>query len=121
MFQYISCCYLSRKLYPDTPAVFVFQYISYCYLSVILKRKHRQEISFNTSHVVIYPGIERKHGIVSERFNTSHVVIYRTSAFFASFVASFQYISCCYLSSHSLAQQKDFFKFQYISCCYLSL
>ena len=77
MFQYISCCYLSRKLYPDTPAVFVFQYISYCYLSVILKRKHRQEISFNTSHVVIY----RK---------TDQVVPLR---------AEFQYISCCYLSN----------------------
>ena len=98
MFQYISCCYLSRKLYPDTPAVFVFQYISYCYLSVILKRKHRQEISFNTSHVVIY----RK---------TDQVVPLR---------AEFQYISCCYLSWHRAQAWNSQWTFQYISCCYLS-
>ena len=32
----------------------------------------------------------------------------------------FQYISCCYLSLSSDADNADSFKFQYISCCYLS-
>ena len=66
---------------------------------VILKRKHRPEISFNTSHVVIYPFPCFILSIWYLCFNTSHVVIYQNSrlpAFRAS--SKFQYISCCYLS-----------------------
>ena len=37
-------------------------------------------ISFNTSHVVVYPSAKTGGGMVLECFNTSHVVVYPASA-----------------------------------------
>ena len=54
-------------------------------------------------------------------FNTSHVVVYPEQEIFVNMVdGSFQYISCCSLSSLHVARNIYWFMFQYISCCSLS-
>ena len=53
-------------------------------------------------------------------FNTSHVVIYPSKQIPSEAVQRFQYISCCYLSSDGIDDTKGIIEFQYISCCYLS-
>ena len=52
-------------------------------------------------------------------FNTSHVVIYPKTLDVFFDVLGFQYISCCYLSWMGYAEGRKRL-FQYISCCYLS-
>ena len=76
-------------------------------------------MSFNTSHVVVYP---LKKGSVCWwwSFNTSHVVVYPDRKRAAAELAMFQYISCCSLSEKERDIQIKSDMFQYISCCSLS-
>ena len=98
-FQYISCCYLSLfTSWQSIPAFSLFQYISCCYLSRLPPIGMFSLNCFNTSHVVIYPSLEKKQ-VESEKF---------------------QYISCCYLSGIPAESMRRWSQFQYISCCYLS-
>ena len=69
---------LTRSNINDT-----FQYISCCYLSRLPPIGMSSLNCFNTSHVVIYPSLEKKQ-VESEKF---------------------QYISCCYLSTLSLLEE----------------
>ena len=98
----------------------LFQYISCCYLSRFRKFILLNMMSFNTSHVVIYLSAEAAQYAVDNSFNTSHVVIYQPPALLLDSFSRFQYISCCYLSRCRLLMQQRSTEFQYISCCYLS-
>ena len=83
-FQYISCCSLSRLIHQFCSIVFSFQYISCCSLSILFDGNVFGKVYFNTSHVVVYQGMN-KEAIMK--------------------LCSFQYISCCSLSKASLKQQ----------------
>ena len=77
----------------------LFQYISCCYLSKDELDKIAEKGRFNTSHVAIYrsPFSGSISGL--ECFNTSHVAIYRSLQIDTHNPPfAFQYISCCYLS-----------------------
>ena len=142
LFQYISCCYLSRVIEFNRHFNDEFQYISCCYLSysccpAICRKKvsihlmllfirnsqqgliHRTQVSIHLMLLFIavrfFP-----IGPIFSSFNTSHVVIYLKSIVRRSIFYSFQYISCCYLSRFKKHKNKLFSLFQYISCCYLS-
>ena len=119
-FQYISCCSLSDYAEYEHPNTSQFQYISCCSLS---------------SHSFF--GFS-----CNMSFNTSHVVVYRNALFSKNSKAVFQYISCCSLSvcacgyepgykqvsihlmlqfiKHYYAVVSAMCGFQYISCCSLS-
>ena len=66
--------FIVRKNLKDFNA-YLFQYISCCSLSILGKLQPLGFMSFNTSHVVVYP---LKKGSVCWwwSFNTSHVVVY---------------------------------------------
>ena len=97
-FQYISCCSLSMT--PKVAAVRrkEFQYISCCSLSLNKHNTGKTYIHFNTSHVVVYRGLQKctrkmqrfqyisccslsiisaLAGYLVSNFNTSHVVVYQ--------------------------------------------
>ena len=98
-FQYISCCYLSEKSRMKiSVSSTVSIHLMLLFIGVEIYQARRFFISFNTSHVVIYPFPE-------EYLNKGYV---------------FQYISCCYLSYSNMTINRKGMKFQYISCCYLS-
>ena len=54
-------------------------------------------------------------------FNTSHVVVYHKCVDNVFRIYSFQYISCCSLSIFSDIGVPGAPEFQYISCCSLSI
>ena len=58
----------------------VFQYISCCSLSKLNYCRKGAGASFNTSHVVVYRIHAQKHTIHILRFNTSHVVVYPSAS-----------------------------------------
>ena len=120
LFQYISCCYLSRVIEFNRHFNDEFQYISCCYLSysccpAICRKKvsihlmllfirnsqqgliHRTQVSIHLMLLFIavrfFP-----IGPIFSSFNTSHVVIYRKRNGIFKGGNMFQYISCCYLS-----------------------
>ena len=57
----------------------LFQYISCCSLSRISINKGFLFLCFNTSHVVVYPCLIIRSGSSYTSFNTSHVVVYPIS------------------------------------------
>ena len=98
-------------------------------------------MSFNTSHVTLYP--KDRFGLVNvitfqyiscyslskgrwnlnlrmKRFNTSHVTLYLTAATGQKITVVFQYISCYSLSAKNWAMDHLECEFQYISCYSLS-
>ena len=98
-------------------------------------------MSFNTSHVTLYP--KDRFGLVNVitfqyiscyslskgrwnlnlrmmRFNTSHVTLYLTAATGQKITVVFQYISCYSLSAKNWAMDHLECEFQYISCYSLS-
>ena len=79
LFQYISCCSLSMEEVIGNMLSGEFQYISCCSLSQVRNLIFFIRLSFNTSHVVVYPEKNAGLGIGCSKF---------------------QYISCCSLSLH---------------------
>ena len=72
--------------------------------------------------LLFIPGYERVAPAEKRSFNTSHVVIYPgTVSACREITSTFQYISCCYLSTDTSPYFYMKFQFQYISCCYLSI
>ena len=140
-FQYISCCYLSKCFF----VVFLLYYLVSIHLMLLfINLKQFMQLallSFNTSHVVIYPIISI---FTSSRlsFNTSHVVIYlnrkRKKRGFdnVSIHLMLLFIVCsCYrihiavlrfntshvvIYPYTVIDIETTGLFQYISCCYLS-
>ena len=55
-------------------------------------------ISFNTSHVVVYLKLLNSIKSLNLCFNTSHVVVYHYARCCCTGTSEFQYISCCSLS-----------------------
>ena len=98
-FQYISCCSLSVGSKVEEIFLPAFQYISCCSLSCRKCPLTDQHSSFNTSHVVVYPG-RSSFRQVSTRVSI-HLML--------------QFIKNC------AALHNRTFKFQYISCCSLSI
>ena len=120
MFQYISCCYLSRSslfLSPSlscfntshvviyriavmtaTNSVFMFQYISCCYLSICRAiRVGSLCVSIHLMLLFIFcPSASRMCSIqVSIHLMLLFIL---QSNYLSPFLPAFQYISCCYLS-----------------------
>ena len=142
-FQYISCYSLSNDLTRDLIEKNLFQYISCYSLSGSVRRKWGQFISFNTSHVTLYPLMISLTNSTNTGFNTSHVTLYHgtrinlglyTTGFNTSHVTLYLSEQCCLLSSDQCfntshvtlyqmkwAIDKLNLKFQYISCYSLSL
>ena len=77
----------------------LFQYISCYSLSVNEPNSTLQRLSFNTSHVTLYPSV----------------------LFILFYFISFQYISCYSLSPVVKSLKRIYYEFQYISCYSLSL
>ena len=99
MFQYISCCYLSRISRKASERGLVSIHLMLLFIIFVLPCD-MQEKGFNTSHVVIYQKFTAGLDTSYSGFNTSHVVIYRRSVFpNRTNIFQFQYISCCYLSN----------------------
>ena len=121
MFQYISCCYLSKNGEVSCKAQqSKFQYISCCYLSnqnLCPCRTYHVSIHlmllFIFISAVINPSLKKVsiHLMLlfiswcvrfwvrrTTSFNTSHVVIYQNMHTLPFLFPEFQYISCCYLS-----------------------
>ena len=63
----------------------------------------KAELSFNTSHVVVYLILILQCLILFHCFNTSHVVVYPIQPHSHTAEYQFQYISCCSLSFNNLA------------------
>ena len=61
----------------------------------------RSSTSFNTSHVVVYHTVITGDMTRDGSFNTSHVVVYHRFNFSGRPDHTFQYISCCCLSTNS--------------------
>ena len=119
LFQYISCCYLSRVIEFNRHFNDEFQYISCCYLSYsCCPAICRKKVSIHL--MLLFIEKEMAYSKAGICFNTSHVVIYLKSIVRRSIFYSFQYISCCYLSRFKKHKNKLLSLFQYISCCYLS-
>ena len=97
-FQYISCCYLSKKKWHIQRREYVSIHLMMLFILKALSAVP-SFTRFNTSHVVIYRG-SKSIKISSFRcFNTSHVVIYQKEETVSNKIILFQYISCCYLSN----------------------
>ena len=98
-FQYISCCSLSQPIIKELLCRLEFQYISCCSLSVNIFVKNSYFCSFNTSHVVVYLLVafsKQVYNLVS-----IHLMLQFIGEKIEKIVPddSFQYISCCSLSS----------------------
>ena len=75
-FQYISCYSLSPFFEGRKTRLGLFQYISCYSLSISDRTPNRPLMRFNTSHVILYPGLHLSELMKSTSFNTSHVILY---------------------------------------------
>ena len=87
-----------RSVFPNRTNIFQFQYISCCYLSK--KKWHIQRREYVSIHLMLLFILKALSAVPSfTRFNTSHVVIYQKEETVSNKIILFQYISCCYLSN----------------------
>ncbi len=133
MFQYISCCYLSRSslfLSPSlscfntshvviyriavmtaTNSVFMFQYISCCYLSICRAiRVGSLCVSIHLMLLFIFcPSASRMCSIQVSIHLMLLFIIYQILP--AILELWFQYISCCYLSYSQIIYRRFYLRF----------
>ena len=140
MFQYISCYSLSRWSIGLDISIQKFQYIScyslsrleiiflnICKVSIHLmllfigigENRLGKILSFNTSHVTLYPDGRRSSWSRTSCFNTSHVTLYRLVPAASPPASSFN-TSHVTLYLGLASQRLEQSQFQYISCYSLS-